>query len=119
LEQHRVLAPVPQVTLVVSVQMQAPLWQVVPLGHTTPQAPQLLLSLPVLVQVPVQQVWPEEQQVWLAPAPQTLAASQQTPLTQVWVEVQAAPEVPHTQVPVPSVAEQVLPPGQPQVGVPR
>ena len=57
-----------------------PFWQVVPLGHTVPQLPQLLLSVWVLVQVPLQQVSPPVQpQVPLVqqPPPEHLPAALQ------------------------------------------
>jgi hypothetical protein len=50
--QQVVPAPVPHVVPVA--QEQIPPWQVVPLGQTMPQPPQLLLSVLVFAQVPPQ-----------------------------------------------------------------
>jgi hypothetical protein len=76
------------------------------LPQLTPWAAQVVGAQQVLLLV---QIWPLGQQN-CAPlvSLQMAFVSQQEPLRHSWVEEQAAP-VPHTQLPVPSLAEQVLP----------
>jgi hypothetical protein len=48
-----------------------PLWQVVPLAHARPQAPQLALSDARVTQAPPQSVWPAPHMSMQAPLVQT------------------------------------------------